>query len=68
MKRAVFLDRDGVINRKAAEGEYVTLSFVREYDDPTQKGKKYTTTWFDMFRFENGKIAEHWDSALKAAQ
>jgi predicted SnoaL-like aldol condensation-catalyzing enzyme len=51
-----------------AEGEYVTLSFVREYDDPTQKGKKYTTTWFDMFRFENGKIAEHWDSALKAAQ
>jgi len=24
MKRAVFLDRDGVINRKAAEGTYVT--------------------------------------------
>jgi D-glycero-D-manno-heptose 1,7-bisphosphate phosphatase len=24
MKKAVFLDRDGVINRKAAEGEYVT--------------------------------------------
>ncbi len=24
MKRAVFLDRDGVINHKAAEGEYVT--------------------------------------------
>jgi len=24
MKRAVFLDRDGVINRKAAEGKYVT--------------------------------------------
>lgn len=24
MKRAVFLDRDGVINRKAAEGAYVT--------------------------------------------
>jgi D-glycero-D-manno-heptose 1,7-bisphosphate phosphatase len=24
MKRAVFLDRDGVINRKASEGEYVT--------------------------------------------
>lgn len=27
--------------------------------------KKYTTTWFDMFRIEEGKIAEHWDSALK---
>jgi predicted SnoaL-like aldol condensation-catalyzing enzyme len=48
-----------------AEGDYVTLSFVREYDDPKNPGKKYTTTWFDMFRFENGKIAEHWDSALK---
>lgn len=24
MKRAAFLDRDGVINRKAAEGEYIT--------------------------------------------
>src|SRR5580658_4937485 len=51
-----------------AEGDYVTLSFVREYPDPADKNKKYTTTWFDMFRLVNGKIAEHWDSALKAAQ
>jgi predicted SnoaL-like aldol condensation-catalyzing enzyme len=58
---------DGLVAIQA-EGDYVTLSFVREYDDPAQKGKKYTTTWFDMFRFDNGKIAEHWDSALKAAQ
>ncbi len=50
-----------------AEGNFVTLSFVREYDDPTAKGQKYTTTWFDMFRIDNGKIAEHWDVALKAA-
>ena len=50
-----------------AEGDYVTLSFVREMDDPTNKGQKYTTTWFDMFRIENGKIAEHWDVATKAA-
>ncbi|MGH9593977.1 MAG: nuclear transport factor 2 family protein, partial [Bryobacteraceae bacterium] len=57
---------DGLVEIQA-EGNYVTLSFVREYDDPTAPGKKYTTTWFDMFRFENGKIAEHWDSALKAA-
>ncbi len=47
-----------------AEGDFVTLSFVREYDNPKEKGKKYTTTWFDMFRVENGKIAEHWDSAM----
>jgi predicted SnoaL-like aldol condensation-catalyzing enzyme len=29
------------------------------------KGQKYTSTWFDMFRIENGKIAEHWDPATK---
>jgi predicted SnoaL-like aldol condensation-catalyzing enzyme len=50
-----------------AEGNYVTLSFVRPYDDPVNKGQKYTTTWFDMFRIDNGKIAEHWDCATKAA-
>jgi predicted SnoaL-like aldol condensation-catalyzing enzyme len=50
-----------------AEGDYVTLSFVREYDDPAAAGKKYTTTWFDMFRIVNGKIVEHWDSATKGA-
>lgn len=48
-----------------AERDLVVLSFVREYDDPKEAGKKYTTTWFDMFRIENGLIAEHWDSALK---
>jgi predicted SnoaL-like aldol condensation-catalyzing enzyme len=48
-----------------AEGEYVTLSFVNEMADPGQPGGKYTTTWFDMFRFQDGKIAEHWDCALK---
>jgi predicted SnoaL-like aldol condensation-catalyzing enzyme len=50
-----------------AEGNFVTLSFVREMDDPVNKGQKYTTTWFDMFRLDNGKIAEHWDVATKAA-
>jgi len=50
-----------------AEGNYVTLSFVRDYDDPVNKGQKYTTTWFDMFRFVDGKIAEHWDCATKMA-
>ena len=50
-----------------AEGDYVTLSFVPEYDDPAAKGQKYTTTWFDMFRIVNGKIVEHWDSATKGA-
>lgn len=48
-----------------AEGDLVTLVFAREYDDPNGGGKTYTTTWFDMFRIEDGKIAEHWDPALK---
>lgn len=48
-----------------AEGNLVVLSFVSERADPKDSAKKYTTTWFDMFRIENGKIAEHWDSADK---
>ncbi|GKS74277.1 nuclear transport factor 2 family protein [Acidovorax sp. SUPP950] len=48
-----------------AEGDKVILSFVREMTDPQDPTKKYTTTWFDMFRIENGKIAEHWDAATK---
>ena len=48
-----------------AEGDLVVLSFAREHADPKDAGKKYTTTWFDMFRIENGKIAEHWDPAVK---
>lgn len=48
-----------------AEGNLVMISFVRELPDPSDKSKKYTTTWFDMFRIENGKIAEHWDCAEK---
>ena len=48
-----------------ADGDLVTLAFVRELTEKDDKTKKYTTTWFDMFRVENGKIAEHWDSATK---
>ena len=48
-----------------AEGDVVVLSFVREVAEPADPARKYTTTWFDMFRIENGKIAEHWDGAQK---
>jgi predicted SnoaL-like aldol condensation-catalyzing enzyme len=48
-----------------AEGDLVILSFVREQADPQNGGVKYTTTWFDMFRIEGGKIAEHWDAATR---
>jgi predicted SnoaL-like aldol condensation-catalyzing enzyme len=48
-----------------AEGDYVTLAFVRELAEPADPAKKYTSTWFDMFRIQDGKIAEHWDTATK---
>ena len=48
-----------------AEGDYVVLSFAREGTDPKDATRKFSTTWFDMFRIENGKIAEHWDPAQK---
>jgi predicted SnoaL-like aldol condensation-catalyzing enzyme len=48
-----------------AEGDLVVISFAREYEEPGDATKKYTSTWFDMYRIEGGKIAEHWDGALK---
>ncbi len=48
-----------------AEGDLVVLSFKVSRPDPKQPGKQYTTTWFDMLRVENGKIAEHWDPDMK---
>jgi predicted SnoaL-like aldol condensation-catalyzing enzyme len=48
-----------------ADGDLVVLAFAREAPDPKDPAKRYTTTWFDMFRLEGGKIAEHWDPATK---
>ncbi|WP_027487630.1 nuclear transport factor 2 family protein [Allorhizobium undicola] len=48
-----------------AEGDLVTVAFPREMKDPKDPSKTYTTTWFDSWRFVDGKADEHWDSALK---
>jgi len=48
-----------------AEGDKVVLVFAAEHPDPKDPSKKYTTTWFDMFRIENGQMAEHWDPAVR---
>lgn len=48
-----------------AEGDLVVMVFARELADPKDPAVKYTTTWFDMFRIEGGKIAEHWDPAMR---
>jgi predicted SnoaL-like aldol condensation-catalyzing enzyme len=51
-----------------AEGDLVSMATVTYEDDPDNPGKKYSTTHFDMFRIENGKIAEHWDNLLKSKE
>lgn len=48
-----------------AEGDFVMVNFVRPETDAD--GKPYTTTWFDLYRLQDGKIIEHWDPALKSA-
>jgi predicted SnoaL-like aldol condensation-catalyzing enzyme len=48
-----------------AEGNLVVLVFKRQLPDPKDPSKKYITTDFEMLRVEGGKIAEHWDNALK---
>jgi predicted SnoaL-like aldol condensation-catalyzing enzyme len=45
-----------------AEGDYVVLALVSHYPEPDGSGNTYTSTHFDLFRIENGLIAEHWDS------
>ena len=51
--------------RILAEGDMVTMVFARRLPDPQNAGQTYTTTWFDMFRIQDGQIAEHWDAAAK---
>lgn len=46
-----------------AEGDLVVVSYVRELKHPKDPSKTYTTTWFDMWRFQDGKADEHWDPA-----
>jgi predicted SnoaL-like aldol condensation-catalyzing enzyme len=50
-----------------AEGDYVVVVIPRTRREPSDSTKSYTTSWFDMWRFVNGKADEHWDSATKNA-
>jgi predicted SnoaL-like aldol condensation-catalyzing enzyme len=49
-----------------AEGDMVVVATVTREDDPEKPGTKYDTTHFDMYRIENGLIAEHWDHVPKS--
>ena len=46
-----------------AEGDFVQTAFVRTETD--SEGATYYSTWFDLYRIEDGKIAEHWDPMVK---
>ncbi len=46
-----------------AEGDFVTVLAVREMKYADDPSKSYTTTWFDTWRFVDGKADEHWDPA-----
>ncbi len=46
-----------------AEGDFVTVLAAREMKYADDPSKSYTTTWFDTWRFVNGKADEHWDPA-----
>ena len=49
-----------------ADDDYVTVMMPRKYPDPRKPGAEYYTTWFDTWRFVNGKADEHWDPATIA--
>ncbi len=49
-----------------AEDDLVTVIWPRNYADPRRPGQCYSTTWFDTWRFVDGKADEHWDPATVA--
>jgi predicted SnoaL-like aldol condensation-catalyzing enzyme len=49
-----------------ADDNYVTVMMPRKYPDPRKPGAEYFTTWFDTWRFVDGKADEHWDPATIA--
>jgi predicted SnoaL-like aldol condensation-catalyzing enzyme len=48
-----------------AKGDYVWLIMEREDKDPREPSKTYHFNTFDVYRLENGRIQEHWDSAQR---
>ena len=50
-----------------ADDDYVTVLTPRKFPDPRTPGKEYYTSWFDTWRFVDGKADEHWDPATITA-
>ena len=50
-----------------AEGDMVMVATLTYEPEPGKPGERYATTHFDLYRVENGLIAEHWDHVPKSA-
>jgi predicted SnoaL-like aldol condensation-catalyzing enzyme len=48
-----------------AKGDFVWLIFETEQPNPRDPSKTYHSNSFDVLRIQNGKVQEHWDSAMK---
>lgn len=49
-----------------ADGDLVALTWYQDAPEPSDPTKTYVAAGFDMFRFEDGKIVEHWDAVRKS--
>jgi predicted SnoaL-like aldol condensation-catalyzing enzyme len=50
-----------------AKGNFVWLVFEHKFKNPKDPSQSVYEYSFDLFRLQNGKIQEHWDSARKNA-
>jgi len=50
-----------------AKGDFVFLVFEQQSPDPRDATKTYHHNSFEVLRFENGKVQEHWDSFKRTA-
>lgn len=51
--------------RFIAEGDLVVMMQPLARPDPLHPGETYVHWWFDVWRIEDGKLAEHWDADQK---
>jgi predicted SnoaL-like aldol condensation-catalyzing enzyme len=50
-----------------AKGDFVFLVFEEQSPDPRDAAKTYHHNSFEVLRFQNGKVQEHWDSFRRMA-